>query len=231
MAKLVHDKDGERYYSMGVSECVLFVKDTESETGGYKNGVAWNGISNITLSPEGAEENVVYADNRKYLSLRSEEELKATIEGYMSPEEFDVCDGTAQLSGTVRGVKLGQQTRVPFAFCYKSKKGNDQNPDLGYVIHIVYGCTASPTEHAYETINDSPEAPTLSWEVSATKVNVTGFKPTAHIEIDSTVVPEAKLTAIEDALYGKDPSTTQGNDGSDSHLLTPDEIIAILNAQ
>lgn len=232
MAKLKHDVPGKHYYETGVSEGVLFVKDTE---GVYGTGVAWNGLTAVTESPEGAEENAIYADNIKYLSLRSVEEFNCTIEAYTYPDEFEVCDGSAQLSSTVPGVKLTQQPRRAFAFCYKSKKGSDENPELGYILHIIYGCTAAPSERAHETVNDSPDAMTMSWEISTVPVEVTGFKPTSHLEIDSTkftsTTAASKLQQIVDSLYGTDPTTDPASEGTDPTLLTPDQILAILNAQ
>lgn len=232
MAKLKFDQPNEHFYETGVSEGILFVKSATGDT--YEKGVAWNGLTAVTESPEGAEESAIYADNIKYLSLRSVEEFNATIEAYTYPDEFEVCDGSAQLSGSVAGVKIGQQPRRSFAFCYKTKVGNENNPDLGYKIHIIYGCTASPSERPYETVNDSPDAMTMSWEVSTVPVEVTGFKKTSHVEIDSTKFTEAtkaKLTAIENALYGTDPTTDPSSEGSDPTLLLPNAILAILNAQ
>ena len=150
----------------------------------------------------------------------SAEDFKATIEAYTYPEEFEECDGSASLA---KGVKIGQQSRKAFGFCYRTKVGNDLNPELGYKIHIVYGATAAPTERAYETVNDSPEAITFSWEVSTIPVEVTGFKPTAHVEIDSTKVEPAKLAKIEAKLYGSETE--------EPTLLMPDEIVALINAQ
>lgn len=231
MAKLKHDLPAERFYETGVSEGVLFVKAASGGT--YGKGVAWNGLTAVTESPEGAEENAIYADNIKYLSLRSVEEFNCTIEAYTYPDEFEVCDGSAQLSATVPGVKLSQQPRRPFAFCYKSKKGNADNPELGYILHIIYGCTAAPAERAHETVNDSPDAMTMSWEVTTTPVEIEGFKPTAHLEIDSTKFDtealKAKLQQIIDSLYGTDGVSPAV--GTDPTLLMPDEILAILEAQ
>ena len=215
MAKLVWDKAGEKRYETGLDHGVLYVAKDE---GGYDTGVVWNGLTAVTESPSGAEESAIYADNIKYLSLRSTEEFGATIEAYSSPEEFDVCDGQATIK---EGVTIGQQKRKRFCFSYRTKKGTDENDDAGYIIHIIYNATASPTEKAYNTINDSPEAITMSWEVSTVPVEVTGFKPTAHIEIDSTKVKPTALTKIEAALYGDDTSGTP-------KVLLPDEIVAII---
>lgn len=217
MAKLVWDKTGERTYETGLDHGVLYVAKDE---GGYDTGVVWNGLTAVTESPSGAEESAIYADNIKYLSLRSTEEFGATIEAYSSPEEFDACDGQASLG---EGVTIGQQKRKRFCFSYRTKKGNDTNDDAGYIIHIIYNATASPTEKAYNTINDSPEAITMSWEISTVPVEVAGFKPTAHIEIDSTKVKAAALTKIEEALYGGDTAGTP-------KVLLPDEIVAMIKA-
>lgn len=233
MSKIQFDLDGKRYFETGVSEGVLFVKamptdtDVEDVVNGHHHGVAWNGLTAVTQSPEGAEASDVYADNIKYLTLRGPENLKATIEAYMYPQEFERCDGSASLGD---GVKIGQQKRIPFAFVYKTKKGNDEDPDKGYIIHIIYGCTASPSEKPYATVNDSPEAITFSWEIAATPVKLEGFQPTAIVEIDSTKVASAKLTEIENALYGKDAGTDPSTEPEIvSHLLMPSDIKAIMD--
>lgn len=218
MAKLQWDKTGEHFYETGVDHGVLYPMNDGGQT--YATGVAWNGLTAVTESPEGAEVSAIYADNIKYLNLMSAEDFKATIEAYTYPEEFEQCDGSASL---VEGVKIGQQSRKAFGFCYRTKVGNDLNPELGYKIHIIYGATAAPTERAYETVNDSPEAITFSWEVSTIPVEVTGFKPTAHVEIDSTKVEPAKLAKIEAKLYGSETE--------EPTLLMPDEIVALINAQ
>lgn len=218
MAKLQWDKTGEHFYETGVDHGVLYPMNDGGQT--YATGVAWNGLTAVTESPEGAEVSAIYADNIKYLNLMSAEDFKATIEAYTYPEEFEQCDGSASLT---QGVKIGQQSRKAFGFCYRTKVGNDLNPELGYKIHIIYGATAAPTERAYETVNDSPEAITFSWEVSTIPVEVTGFKPTAHVEIDSTKVEPAKLAKIEAKLYGSETE--------EPTLLMPDEIVALINAQ
>ena len=218
MAKLQWDKTGEHFYETGVDHGVLYPMNDGGQT--YATGVAWNGLTAVTESPEGAEVSAIYADNIKYLNLMSAEDFKATIEAYTYPEEFEQCDGSASLA---QGVKIGQQSRKAFGFCYRTKIGNDLNPELGYKIHIVYGATAAPTERAYETVNDSPEAITFSWEVSTIPVEVTGFKPTAHVEIDSTKVESAKLAKIEAKLYGSETE--------EPTLLMPDEIVALIKAQ
>ena len=197
MAELKWDNPGERYYETGVKNCVLYIQDDE---GNYPKGVAWNGITAITESPSGAESEPLYADDTKYLNLISNEEFGATIEAYTYPDEFAECDGTAELA---TGIKLGQQPRKQFGLCYLTTLGNDlKKNDYGYKLHLVYGCMAAPSEKGYATINDSPEAITFSWEVSTTPVDVPGFKPTAHIEIDSTKVKPEDLVKIKAKLWG-----------------------------
>lgn len=219
MAKLEWDKTGTHYFENGVDHGVLYPK-SDSEVSGsvaYGDGVAWNGLTSVTQSPEGAEPSAVYADNIKYLSLLSVEEFNATIEAYTYPDEFAACDGSASLG---EGVTIDQQARKTFCLSYRTKIGNDVNNDLGYKIHIIYGCLAAPSERAYETVNDSPEAMTLSWEISTTPVVVTGFKPTSHLVIDSTKVKPAALKAIEDALYGTETEKAK--------VLMPDEVAALI---
>nr|DAU02035.1 MAG TPA: tail tube protein [Caudoviricetes sp.] len=223
MAKLVWDKTGERLFETGVDQGVLYVQDT---SGTYPKGVAWNGLTAVTESPSGAEATALYADNIKYLNLLSTEEFGATIEAYTYPDEFGECDGEAELAA---GVSIGQQARKKFGMCYRTKIGNDvDGNDHGYKLHIVYGAQAAPSEKAYATINDSPEAITFSWEVTTTPVKVTGKKPTASITIDSTKVNANKLAALELILYGKDPTQTAGSDGVDPRLPLPDEIAEIM---
>ena len=197
MAKLVFDKEGERFYETGVSDCALFVM----EAGAYGQGVAWNGITAITESPSGAEPSPLYADNIKYLNLISAEEFGATVEAYTYPDEFAACDGSAEL---YTGVVMGQQPRKTFALAYKTKVGNDVDGNAkGYKIHLIYGCKAAPSERAYATVNDSPEAITFSWELSTTPVSFgDAHKPTACITIDSTKVDASKMTALEELIYG-----------------------------
>lgn len=219
MAKLEWDKTGTHYFENGVDHGVLYPQ-TDGEVSGsvvYGNGVAWNGLTSVTQSPEGAEPSAVYADNIKYLSLLSVEEFNATIEAYTYPDEFAACDGSASLG---EGVTIDQQARKTFCLSYRTKIGNDVNNDLGYKIHIIYGCLAAPSERAYETVNDSPEAMTLSWEISTTPVVVTGFKPTSHLVIDSTKVKPAALKAIEDALYGTESESAK--------ILMPDEVATLI---
>lgn len=219
MAKLEWDKTGTHYFENGVDHGVLYPQTDGEASGGvvYGDGVAWNGLTSVTQSPEGAEPSAVYADNIKYLSLLSVEEFNATIEAYTYPDEFAACDGSASLG---EGVTIDQQARKTFCLSYRTKIGNDVNNDLGYKIHIIYGCLAAPSERAYETVNDSPEAMTLSWEISTTPVVVTGFKPTSHLVIDSTKVKPAALKAIEDALYGKETEKAK--------VLMPDEVAALI---
>ena len=224
MSKITWDNAGERYYETGVKMGVLY----PIQSGGvYSKGVAWNGLTAVTESPSGAEATPLYADDIKYLNLMSNEEFGATIEAYTYPDEFAECDGSAALA---QGVMIGQQKRKTFGLCYRTSVGNDvDGVDHGYKLHLVYGCLAAPSEKPYATINDSPEAITFSWEVSTTPVNVTGFKPTSQITIDSTKIAsekKAKLTELEDILYGKD-----GEPGAtDPRLPLPDEIAALFSA-
>lgn len=219
MSKLIWDKTGNRYYETGVKNGVLYIP-TE---GVYSKGVAWNGLTAVTESPSGAEATALYADDMKYLSLYSAEEFGATIEAYTYPDEFAQCDGSAELT---KGVSIGQQARKTFGLCYRTTIGNDTDGnDYGYKLHMIYGCMASPSEKAYATINDSPEAITFSWEVTTTPVSVAGFKPTASITIDSTKADPTKLAALEDILYGKD-----GEPGSEARLPLPDEIKTLMSA-
>lgn len=197
MPKLIWDDAGNKTYETGVQQGVLFVQDN---TGAYPAGVAWNGLISVTESPSGAEPSKLYADNGAYLTLMSAEEFGATIEAYTYPDEFAACDGSAALAV---GVLIGQQTRKSFGLAYKTLVGNDTEGDAyGYKLHLIYGALAAPSEKAYQTINDSPEAITFSWELSTTPVNVTGKKPTACITIDSTKVDAAKLTAFEKIIFG-----------------------------
>lgn len=211
MPRLEWDKVGERLYETGVDQGVLYVQD---ETGAYPEGVAWSGLRSVSESPSGAEPSPLYADNIKYLNLLSNEEFAATIGAYYSPEEFDACDGTATLT---KGVTVGQQKRKTFGLCYRTKIGNDiDGDDHGYKIKIIYGALAKPSQKEYQTVNNDPSAIELSWEVSTTPVKVTGMKPTATLEIDSTKIEPAKLKALEDVLYGTDENKAR--------LPLPDEI-------
>ena len=210
MAKIEWDKTGERLYETGVKNGVLYIQ----EGGAYPKGVAWNGLTAVTESPSGAEATPLYADDIKYLNLLSAEEFGATIEAYTYPDEFAECDGSASLA---EGVMIGQQARKTFGLCYRTAIGNDvDGNDHGYKLHIIYGALAAPTEKAYATINDSPEAITFSWEITTTPVNVTGAKPTASITIDSTKATPEKLTALEKILYG--------DAEVEARLPLPDEI-------
>lgn len=199
MARLVWDQTGQKTYETGVKQGVLY---PQGEGGAYPKGYAWNGLTGVTESPSGAESNPLYADDIKYLNLISAEEFGATIEAYTYPDEFAECDGSAEIAP---GVTIGQQARKTFGMAYKTTFGNDvDGNEHGYKLHLIYGALATPSEKAYATINDSPEAITFSWEVTTTPVAVEGFKPTASLTIDSTKVDKAKLTALEDILYGKD---------------------------
>ncbi len=214
MPPLVWDQVGERLYETGVDHGVLYLPN---DTGVYDLGVAWNVLTTVTVSPTGAEPNAQYADNIKYLNLISAEEFGATIEAFTYPEEFGQCDGSAV---PAPGVVIGQQGRKMFGMSYRTRVGNDvEGTEFGYKLHLLYGCQAAPSEKAYATINDSPEAIAFSWEVTTSPAPVTDHKPTALIVVDSTVVDPADLTALEDLLYGK--ATTE------AALPTPDAVIAL----
>lgn len=215
--KLVWDQTSERLYETGVKMGVLYPQD---EVGAYPKGVAWNGLTAVTESPSGAEATALYADDIKYLNLMSAEEFAATVEAYTYPDEFAECDGSASIA---KGVSIGQQKRKAFGLCYRTILGNDvAGNDYGYKIHIIYGAMAAPSEKEYASVNDSPEAITLSWELSTTPVSVKGFKPTASIVIDSTKVGAEKLTALEDILYG--------SEAAGARLPLPDEIATLMAA-
>ena len=215
MSKIVWDAIGEHTFETGVRNGVLYLKDTE---GAYSNGVAWNGLTSVSESPEGAEATDLYADDIKYLTLMSAENFKATIEAYTYPVEFEECDGSATIAN---GVVIGQQSRKPFGLCYRTAIGNDTDGnEHGYKLHIVYGCQASPSEKQYSTINDSPDAVTFSWEVNTTPVTVTGKKPAATLIIDSTKADKTKLTALEAILYGSEENAPR--------LPLPDEIVTLM---
>lgn len=222
MSKLVWDATGERLYETGVKNGVVYVQNSE---GKYPKGVAWNGLTAVTESPSGAEAEPLYADDIKYLELMSNEEFGGTIEAYTYPDEFGACDGSVEIT---KGVKIGQQKRSAFGLCYRTILGNDVlNDGYGYKLHLVYGCKATPSEKAYATVNDSPEAITFSWEFTTTPVSVTNYKPTAHIEIDSTKADPTKLAALEDVLYGKDSGSL--DTGEVARLPLPDEVYSIMN--
>lgn len=218
MAALQWDKTAERFYETGVDHGVLYVQQTD---GTYGTGVVWNGLTAVNERPDGAEPNDLYADNIKYASLRSAETFGATIEAYMCPDEFYECDGAYAMA---EGVYIGQQSRKPFGFSYRTLIGNDTSTDTddGYKLHIIYNATASPSEKNYETVNDSPDAIQLSWEIDTTPVPVTGRKPTSTITIDSTKVNAQKLKTLEDTLYG--------TANSEPSLPSPDDVIAIFTA-
>lgn len=217
MSKLVWDALGERYYETGVSKGVLYVVD---DAGAYGDGVSWSGLTNVTQTPSGAEATALYADNIKYLNLMSEEDFSAKIEAYYYPDEFEECDGSKEL---VPGVSAGQQPRKSFGFSYQTIIGNDTKRNAyGYKIHLIYGCTAKPSERSNATVNESPEAVTLSWELStvAAEIAMDGFKPSAKITIDSTKVDPAKLKELEDLLYG--------TAATEASLPTPDAVAALI---
>jgi hypothetical protein len=216
MSKLLWDQSGDRTYETGVSKGVLY----PLSNGQYAKGVAWNGLTSVSESPEGAEATALYADNIKYLNLLSAEEFKATIEAYTYPDEFAACNGEADI---IAGISIGQQKRSQFGLCYQTKIGNDLDSDLGYKIHLIYGCYAAPSEKAYATVNDSPEAITFSWELTTTQVEVPGLKPTASLTIDSTKIDKDKLKILEDTLYGTDES--------EPTLPTPAEIAKLVGVE
>ena len=216
--KLEWDAVGEHLYETGVDRGVVYPQDS---SGAYPAGYAWNGLTNVSENPSGAEATDLWADNIKYLSLRSAEQFGATVEAYTYPEEFALLDGTAAIA---TGVYIGQQPRKAFGMSYRTIIGNDTDLDShGYKIHLVYGATCSPSEKAYQTINDSPEAITFSWEMSTVPVNVAGHKPTATLIVDSTKIDSSKLTALETVLYG-----TAGQGGADARLPLPDEVLTII---
>lgn len=214
MTTLAWDKVSERIFEAGVDRGVLYIPNN---AGIYNNGYAWNGLVSVTESPSGAESNKQYANNQVYVNITSAEELSATLEAFTYPRQFGQCDGTASPTA---GISIGQQTRKSFGLAYRTRVGNDlEGTDFGYKLHLVYGATAAPSERAYTTINDSPEAATLSWELSTNKVDVPGHKPTALLVIDSTEVDAAKLAELEQILYG--------SEGSEPRLPAPAEILAL----
>lgn len=218
MSKIVWDEIGERFFETGVKMGVLYPQDS---TGKYPKGVAWNGLTAVNESPSGADATDLYADDDVYATLRAKEKFGATIEAYTYPDEFAACDGSAELAP---GITIGQQARKAFGLCYRTAVGNDVDGDEhGYKIHLVYGATAAPSSKDYATVNESPEAITFSWEISATPVKVTGHKPTATLTIDSRTVAPESLTKIEQLLYGTEQKEAQ--------LPTPDEILALIAGQ
>lgn len=215
MSKLVWDTVGNKEYSVGIEKVVLF---PQKSNGDYDKGVAWFGVTGVTEKPTGAEVSKFYADNQKYLNITSIEEFEATLEAYMSPEEFDVCDGTAEIA---TGVRIAQQTRRPFGLSYVSRIGNDTELDAhGYEIHLVYGCVAQPSEVAHKTINESVEVDPLSWELKTTPVAVTGYKPTSHLVVSSLKADPAKLAAFEAIIYG--------SSDTEPRLPLPDEVATLI---
>ena len=216
------DESGERYYETGVRRGVLFPQSLL--TGQYEAGVTWNGLTQVQETPSGVEANAQYADDIKYLNIYSAEELGATVEAFTYPKEFELCDGSADIAA---GLTIGQQARKSFGLCYRTKVGNDVNDDLGYKLHLMYGCKASPSERAYQTINDSPEPITFSWELTTTPieigtVNGVAYKPTSLLTFDSRYADADKLAALEQILYG-----TPGTNPVDARLPLPSEIISL----
>ena len=215
MSKIIFDNTGEKIYETGVDHCVLFVRSGNA----YQTGVAWNGITAINESPSGAEATPIYADNIKYLNIVSGEDFGATIEAYTYPDEFTECDGSAEI---IAGVKIGQQTRKPFALCYRTLIGNDvAGTGHGYKLHFIYNAQAAVSAKNYKTINESPEAMSFSWEISTTPEVVEGFKPTATVTVDSTKVDAQKLKALEDKIYG--------SENSEPTMPTISEIVSLLS--
>lgn len=215
MSKIIFDNTGEKIYETGVDHCVLFVRNGNA----YQTGVAWNGITAINESPSGAEATPIYADNIKYLNIVSGEDFGATIEAYTYPDEFTECDGSAEI---IEGVKIGQQTRKPFALCYRTLIGNDvAGTGHGYKLHFIYNAQAAVSAKNYKTINESPEAMSFSWEISTTPEVVEGFKPTATVTVDSTKVDSQKLKALEDKIYG--------TESSEPTMPTISEIVSLLS--
>jgi len=224
MPQLINwDKVSEKTYETGIDKGVLYPQDA---AGIYPKGYAWNGLTAVTENPSGAEATPIYADNIKYLNLVSAEEFGATIEAYTYPDEFAECDGSG---AAIVGVTVGQQARKPFGLCYRTIIGNDTEGEAyGYKLHLIYGGTAAPSEKAYQTINDSPEAITFSWEVATVPVTVTGFKPTASLIIDSTKVDAVKLAALEAVLYGTAAVVEPVTAAVEARLPLPDEVITML---
>ena len=215
MARLIWDEVGQRFIETGVKNGVLYV---QKDDGSYDDGVVWNGLTAVTESPSGAEETPLYADDVKYLTLRSAEEFGATVEAYTYPEEFEQCDGSASIA---EGITIGQQARRAFGLCYRTSVGNDiQGQNFSYKLHLIYGCTVAPSEKSYSTINDNPEAITFSWELSTVPVPVDGFSPTASLVIDASKVDKGKMELLENALFG--------DDQNEAKLLLPNEIMELI---
>lgn len=218
MSRLIWDNTGERFYETGVKRGVLYPMSSSDPSDPYPLGVVWNGLTSVQESPSGADANAIYADDIKYLELRGAEEFGATIEAYTYPDEFAICDGSAEVA---EGVMIGQQARKRFGFSYRTILGNDTETDqYAYKLHLIYNAMASPSERQYQTVNDSPEAITFSWEVTTTPVAVDGYKPTASLTIDSSKADPTKLAALEDILYG--------TANSDARLPLPDEVIELM---
>lgn len=218
MSRLIWDNTGERFYETGVKKGVLYPMSSADPSDPYPLGVVWNGLSSVQESPSGADANNIYADDIKYLELRGAEEFGATIEAYTYPDEFAICDGSAEVAS---GVMIGQQARKRFGFCYRSIVGNDTETDgYGYKLHLIYNAMASPSERQYQTVNDSPEAITFSWELTTTPIAVEGYKPTASLTIDSNKADAVKLAELEDILYG--------TENSDPRLPLPGEVIDLM---
>lgn len=227
--KLVWDKTGERLYESGVRQGVLYPIQAD---GKYNKGVAWNGLTAVTENPSGAETTKLWADDINYLNMMSTEEFGATVEAYTYPDEFAECDGSAEIAP---GVYAGQQARKMFGLCYRTVLGNDlEDRNYGYKLHLVYGAKASPSQKGYSSINDNPDAITFSWELNTTPVEISAvvngrtLKPTACLTFDSTKCDKEKLAALEEILYGKDPTTSGGNDGVEPRLPLPDEVITLM---
>lgn len=219
MSRLTWDEQGEKLFETGIQKTVLYQLNSDNQ---YTPGVAWNGVSSVSETPSGAEATAIYADDVKYLNLYSAEQLGGTLQAYMYPDEFEQCDGSAEVAP---GVTIGQQNRKTFGLCYRTTLGNDtEGNDYGYKLHLLYGCKASPSEKQYQTINDSPEAISFSWTITTTPVNVTGYKPTSILTVKSTdfktTEEKARLKALEDVLYG--------TANSDPRLPLPDEVIAMM---
>lgn len=220
MAKLEWDKTGERLYETGTDRGVLYVAEGTT----YPEGVAWNGLTGVDESPSGAEANAQYADNIKYLELRSAEEFSATVTAYTYPDEFEQCDGSAEPAD---GMYIGQQARKRFGLSYRTLIGNDvDGNEHGYILHLIYGATASPSQRSYTTVNDSPEPIEFSWEITTTPVNITGYKPVAHVRINSTKADSEKLAVLESVLYGTDGEGSAT--GTNASLPLPDAVKYIL---
>lgn len=224
-AKLKWDQVGEHYYETGVDHGIFSVVD---DNGKYTAPIPWNGLTTVSENPSGADANPQYADNIKYLNLIAAEDYGLSIEGLTYPPKFGQCDGSAEVAP---GIVIGQQGRKTFGFGYRTKIGNDtQNDNYGYKLHFAYGCVATPTEKSYDTVSDSPEPASFSWEINTTPVPVEGYKPTAVLTIDSTLVNPEKLKAFEEYIYGADPTMEGGDDGVEPKFPLPDEIIAFFKA-